>query len=238
MKIYPFKLPIIMTDSIFTQYGGVTGSSTALTRQAAYFIAEQQLSTYLGTLLLPTVITGTYDFFNNPKGFIPTDYGYVSKLLWLRVLDTQEKELYVLSGTNSFGAIHEDTFGYIYVENVGKICGWGYSSYNGVYPGTTQPFKFQFAYEAGLPTGVGNQPSALILLTAAAQLVLNELEPVPANETTGDAGVEEFISLGYREYRKKWKNTAFGSSAKAVWIAHMADSTFHKARRSVMLGRI
>lgn len=236
MKIYPFKLPIILTDSIFTQYGGITGSSTSATRKAAYFIAEQQLSTYLGTLLLPTVITGTYDFFGNPKGFIPTDYGYVSKLLWLRVLDTQEKELYVLSGTNSFGAIHEDTFGYIYVENVGRLCGCLNSQ--GYYPGTKQEFKFQYAYEAGLPTGVGDQPSALILLTAAAQLVLNELEPVPANESTGDVGVEEFISLGYREYRKKWKNTAFGASAKSAWISHLADSTFHKARRSVMLGRI
>ena len=55
MNIYPYDYPLILTDDIFTGYGGLTGTSLPLQREAAYIIAEQQVSTYLGTFLLPTI---------------------------------------------------------------------------------------------------------------------------------------------------------------------------------------
>lgn len=229
MQIYPYNAPIILDDNTFVMYGGKTGTTTPALRDACYLIAEQQMTSYLGTFLLPTVVTGTIDYFFSPKGNFPTDYGYVSKLLWVRVTDAQEKPLYGLTGTYSFGAISEDTFGYIFIEQLYDY--WHCSPY------TKERFKFQYAYEAGLPTGTASQPAMLIALSTAAQIVLNELETVPANETTGDAGITDFTSLNYSEKRKMWKNTAFGASPKAAWIAHLVDSTVRKARRSVMLGR-
>lgn len=227
MQIYPYTYPIILDDDKFVSHGGQTGTTTPAMRSAAYLIAEQQMTGYIGTFLLPTVVTGSMNYFSAPVGSIPTDYGYVSKLLWVRVLDPQDKELYVLSGTYSFGTIADDTFGYLFIENL-------YHHWNC----SNQPFRFQYAYEAGLPTGTASQPGMLVALTGAAQLVINELLPVSANETTGDAGVTDFTSLQYSETRKKWKNTAFGSSAKSAWIAKIIDGTIKKARRVFMLGKI
>lgn len=229
MNIYPHSSPIILNDSIFTSYGGQTGTSSASLRNACYLIAEQQTSNYIGTFLLPTTITGSVDYFYNLRGSLSTDYGYVNKLLWMRVLDTHGDAIYGLTGTHSFASIAEDTFGYIYVEQL-------YNYWNCSYWGNTE-YKFQYAYEAGLPTGVANQPGMLTALTTAAQLVLNELQLIPANETTGDAGITDFSSLQYSEKRKAWKNTAFGASPKSAWVAHMIDSTIKKARRAVILGR-
>ena len=53
MITYPFSTPIILTDDIFVQYGGQTGSSTPLQRQGAYWVAEKQATNYIGTFLLP-----------------------------------------------------------------------------------------------------------------------------------------------------------------------------------------
>jgi hypothetical protein len=227
LKIYPHPNKVlILTDAIFADYGGVTGTTTANMRAAAYQIAEQQMSSYIDTLLLPTVITGTYNY-NPGCSILNTDYGYVSDILWVKILDPHGVALGMLTGTyTNYASIHEDTYGYIYVNQCLSMCG----AYN-------QPYQFQVAYEAGLPTGTSSQPGMLMALSGAAQITLNEMLLVPANETTGDAGVETYRSLNYSETRKKWRNTIFGSSVQAAKIANFVDGTIKKARRGVMLGK-
>lgn len=228
MKIYPYpNTVLILTDQIFADYGGTTGTTTANMRKAAYQIAEQQMSSYIDTLLIPTIVTGTYNY-KHGCDFLNTDYGYVSDILWVKILDPHGTTLGMLTGTYSnYAAIHEDTYGYIYVNQCLSLC----AQHN-------QPYQFQIAYETGLPTGTASQPAMLMALSAAAQITLNEMLVVPANETTGDAGVESYRSLNYSETRKKWKNTAFGSSVQAAKVAQFVDSTLKKARRTVMLGRL
>jgi len=227
MKIYPYNYPLILNDDTFVAYGGSTGTTTPQMRTAAYLIAEQQMSNHVGTFLLPTVITGSWDYqFGN--GYLATEYGYVSGLLGFVVQDHLGNTLKQLTGTHhNFAAIHDDSFGYLYIDQF-----LGYCSIP-----CNNPYKFQAVYEAGLPTGVASQPGMLVALTAASQLVLNELLPVPANESTGDVGVLSFKSLDYSEVRKGWHKTAFGDSPKAAWVAHMVDSTIRKARRAILFGR-
>lgn len=232
-KIYPYTYPLILNDEIFSEYGGKEGSSTPSRRLAAYQIAEQEMTSYIDTFLLPTKVTETKDYHYGNQ-FLVTDYGYVSELLWVKVLDHNNVVLKQFSGTWSWAAIHEDTFGYLYVQDCLCYCGWNEYGYDYL----NQPYKFEVYYEAGLPTGTANQPAMLLALVEAAQLILNEMETIPANESTGDVGITEFTSLEYSEKRKMWKNTVFGSSPKSSWIAKLVDGTIKKARRSVMLGRL
>lgn len=228
MKVYPYATPIILDDSVFVEYGGQTGTTTSAMRKAAYQVAEMQMTTHIDTFLLPTTVTGTWNYDTHGNTSLATEYGYVNELLWVRVLDHSGKELRVLDGAyHNWAAIREDTYGYVFVDQCVQ-------SYNV----TSMPYIFQAAYVCGLPTGTANQPPMLLALTMAAQLTLNEMLIVPANETTGDAGVEEYKSLDYSEKRKKWSNSAFGASASAAKIAQLVNSTIKKARRSVMLGRM
>jgi hypothetical protein len=61
MQIYPFSAPIILNDVVFSQYGGKgTGSFTSAQLQSVYQMAEMQTANYIGTLLLPAIVTGTF----------------------------------------------------------------------------------------------------------------------------------------------------------------------------------
>src|SRR5574341_598375 len=50
----------VLTDALFTAYGGQTGTSTAAQRAAAYQIAEQFAIEEIGTFLVETRVTGTF----------------------------------------------------------------------------------------------------------------------------------------------------------------------------------
>lgn len=226
MHLYPYTAPIILTDNIFLTYGGQTGTTTPAQRQAAYLIAEQQVSTYIGTLLLPTRITGSTDWMYGRSRFA-TEYGYVNSFVWIRAIDHAGVLVHVVSGANQWASIKEDTFGYIDVADFENLCG--------CHPTVSNPYKFQYVYDAGLPTGTANNPSMLLALTGASQIVLNEIAYPSANESTGDVGVIDYSSLDYSETRKGWKNTALGSSAKSAFLARMIDATFTKARRALFL---
>jgi len=230
MVVYPYSAPQILNDQMFVDYGGVVYESTPQIRQACYQMAEQQVSSYIGTLLIPTIVTGSAYYSPELGKIIPTDYGYVTKLLAVRMLDEEGTVVYTLEEiSNSIGMIRNDTYGYLYLENFAK-------AYGCVYLVSGRPFTIEYVYEAGLSTGTSAMPGISLALVNAAQLILNEIQPTPANETTGDAGVTEFTHLRYSEKRKSWKNTVFGNSAKSAWIAKLLDGSIKKARKSLMVG--
>ena len=227
MRVYPFSSPIILNDDVFVQYGGQVGLFSPAQRNAAYLIAEQQMSTYVDTLLLPQDVTGSV-VYSNAMRYVTTDYGYVNQIHGARVLDAFGVVRFELSGTSSYIKIQEDTYGYLYiVDTVSHCC----SCYDG-------PMTLQFMYNAGMPTGMANQPAMLLALTMAAQISLNEMGFPTMNEGVGDVGITEFSHLQYKETRKRWKNSSFGASARSSKIAQLVDSTIRKARRALVLGRI
>ena len=221
-----------MNDTIFSQYGGKgTGSFTPEQLQAAYSMAEQQTVAYIGTFLLPTIVTGTFSTSLTTTQRIPTDYGYVHRILDV-IVNTQKVtqsggcELLKSQG----GAfIYEDTFGYIDIYKLQTVYGCANTS--------QFPYQFQVAYEAGLPTGTANLPLVLAAMTLATQINLNELYPgiVGANEGVGDVGIQEFESFGYHERRTAHSlvKTAFGGSAMSSKIASMLKTAVKLARRSL-----
>lgn len=215
MNIYPYQTPIIMNDSIFVEYGGQTGSWSATQRQSAYQISEHQATNYIGTFLLPTIVTGTWGYSSR----IVTDYGYVHQIYSTNFLTIKNVST-PLESNAGYARIWEDTFGYVDVAGLLGYCG----CFTGI------PYQVQLAYQAGLPTGVASQPAVLLALTMAAQISLNEMIFPSQNESTGDIGVQSFSSLDYREERVKMRRTVFGTSAKAEKIANLLDGAVRKAR--------
>lgn len=245
MVIYPFSAPIILNDSIYTQYGGLTGTSTAAQRQAMYLIAEKQASRFVGTLLLPTQVTGTYNYQNQPR--IATDYGYVNSINAVNVLSqnffTATCDLISNPGC---AIISDDTYGYIDIQTLlptATLISYyaiPYPSFPPSFPflaNYLQPYQFQISYNAGLPTGTANQPDFLLALTMAAQLNMNLMLNPSALAGEGDVGIDEFSNIDYREVRHKSsiRRTVFGSSAMANKIADLLQGSVRVAHRQLQL---
>jgi hypothetical protein len=234
MVIYPHNQAIILNNSIYSEYGGLgTGSFTSSQLNSSYWMAEIQVSDYIGTLLLPTIITGTYAYMGSRR--IATDYGYVSRLLNVGVLSQQNYSTCDLQSNAGCGYIYDDTFGYIDFKQIASVCGcvpWPYSSQG------FSSYQVQFAYEAGLPTGTANQPGILEALTIVAQINLNEKSPgtVGLNESVGDASIQSFSSLDYREERAAHSlvKTALGGSPKAMYAKRLIDASIRRARKALL----
>lgn len=240
MVIYPFNQAIILTDNIFVDYGGRTGTFTQSQRQASYMVAEMQATAYLGTPLLPVNVTGTYPFMGKMR--IPTDYGYVHQLYNVNILSKNFLSRNCdLVSNEGCGIIYEDTFGYIDFKQVALICGlsiwgtWGGSAI--VVPNV--PYQIQISYQAGLPTGTANLPTVLEALTILAQIDLNEKDPGNAgiNEGMGDIAIQSFKSLDYMEKRGDHSlvKTALGESAKAMRAKRLLDMSIRKARKVLLV---
>ena len=84
MNFYPYSSPIILSDAIFTLYGGHTGSSVPAQRQAAYLIAEMAASDDISSFLLPTIVTGT-SVYNPFRPFI-FEHAFVTKIIRTRFI--------------------------------------------------------------------------------------------------------------------------------------------------------
>ncbi|HEY6019538.1 MAG TPA: hypothetical protein VIY48_06445 [Candidatus Paceibacterota bacterium] len=236
MVIYPFNGPIILNDINYSQNGGLgTGSFTSQQLQSSYWLAEMQVSQYIGTLLLPQIVTGTYSYMG--KNRIATDYGYVSQLLNVNVYSKKGWATCDLQRNDGCGYIYNDTYGYIDFKQVSSICGvafWVYplTPYQVAY---NYPYQIQITYEAGLPTGTANQPGMLEALTILAQIDLNEKSPgtVGQNEGQGDIAIQSFRSLDYSEQRGAHSlvKTALGESPKAMRAKRLIDMSIRRSRR-------
>jgi hypothetical protein len=240
MQVYPLTSPIILTDGIFNDFGGRPGSSSPKQRSYAYMMSEEQVSAYIGTLLLPVIVTGTYNYGNSPR--VSTDYGYVSRILGVNVLSQNVfPNSCDLISNPGCAFIQSDTFGYVDVHQVLGACGLYLppSSFYGYYPpyrGIT--YQFQIAYEAGLPTGTANLPGVLQALSIVAQINLNEMVgdgSAGINEGVGDVGIQSFHTLDYSERRVPLGHTALGNSARAKRAAMLLDSSIRKARKSLVI---
>lgn len=224
MQVYPYTYPLILTEAMYVEYGGISGSATHAQLQNAFLIAEQRVSRYIGTFLLPTIVTGTYPY--NSSQFIATDYGYVQRVLSASVKSLNNLQTCTLQTDSGCVFIFDDTFGYLNFSCINSTCGcntW------------KQPYQFQIAYEAGLPTGTANQPPIEHALVIAAEIALNEMLYPRQNEGAGDIGIETWSGLDYSEVRKKNARTALGESPRANYAAQLIKHTVSLARRAIRL---
>ena len=226
MKEYPYNQAIVLTDSVFTQYGGLTGTSTVAQRQAAYLLAEEQITEHLNTFLHPTIVTGTY-FWAGGNPF-ELDYGHILRILRVVVSDVSWSNTCAIDTATGCAIIRNAEYGYVDVM-AAMSCG-GCGNLVGL-----PPYNVQIAYESGLATGTATQPSILAALSIAAQINLNEWDVSLANEGTADIGIQSFSNQGYSENRVKLGRSAFGSSAMAQRAKRLIDKyrsryglSFHK----------
>jgi hypothetical protein len=212
MNYYPYSSPIILTDAIFTAYGGHTGTSVNAQRQASYFIAERTATEDINTLLLPTVVTGTH-LYSRSLDFM-LDYGYVNSIIETKFIDKTEYTYFTVTGIdNVYVGLKDDLRGEV------ELTSWAYDP---------MLYKIQIVYNAGLPSGTSFSPDVLLGLTTYADIILNEILGY-GNEAPGDVGVQSFRNINYYETRVGLIRTVFGTSARAQF-AHKLFTQLRKYR--------
>ena len=224
MNIYPYSSPIILTEDIYVAYGGQTGTMTSAQLQSAFLIAETRATKYIGTFLLPTIVTGSYTYTGHTQ--IVTDYGYVTRVLDARILLLNGNTSCTLTEESGCILIRDDTYGYLNYVRANSICGcspW------------QSPYQYRVTYEAGLPTGTANHPNILHALTIIAEESINEILYPRAGETVGNRAVEQWDSIEYGETRKKWARTALGDSARSAYAAELIRGVIPLARPALVL---
>lgn len=204
MQQYPYYSAQVLTDAVFTQYGGQTGTSTVAQRQAAYLLAEEQMTEHLMSFLLPTIITGTSWY----KGgtLFETEFGNVTRVLNFSAVNVEQLSPLETSINTGSVLIRNAEFGYL---DVILPC-----DYWNIYSNTV-------VYESGFATGTVTSPTMLSALALAAQINLSEWDSSLSNEGTADVGVQSFSNQSYSENRTKLLRTVFGSSAMAQRVASL-----------------
>ena len=133
-----------MTDSSFLLYGGMTGTSSDLQRQIAYGLAEEQMTEYLQSFLIPTVVTGTYLWRGgNP---IILDYGNITNIYLVAISSHDESNRCAMTYvTGCFSIRGDGKYGAIDVQALANCSGCGQI--------VSPPYNVQIVYESGLQTG-------------------------------------------------------------------------------------
>lgn len=228
--------PAILTDDIFVAYGGLTGTTTVVQRQAAYSIAEGQAIQEIGTFLESTIVTGTHSWppMSQPLQLPYTHVSVISSVVAIHDAgcncadDSVEIDgcAWLLDGDGGLVSLRE-------CGNTLKASCSGCSC--GHYG--AGPLQVRVVYTAGLPANAANDPRLLMGLATAAQLALEQMtDPAAAEGGAGDPGIKSFSSLSYSETRadSSFKETAFGSSARANYAAKMLRP--FKFKRALKLG--
>ncbi len=208
MPLYPYDSVIILTDDIFSVHsnGSLTGTASGI-KQAAYWMAEAKISEGINSFLLPTIVTGTYDYSSQ----IILDYTWVDTIYLTRFIDFEGNVYHTIEGTaNIYLSLDDDERGLVDLAYAVGNC----ACHTHANP---YPYKVQMVYRAGLPSGVSFRPDMLVALSTYATIAMNELIGY-GNEAPGDIGVQEFANQEYKEKRVKLMNTVFGNSPQAMWI--------------------
>lgn len=211
MNLYPYNSPIILTDTLFADYGQDSTKGSSLQRKLAYRIAEMAATEDLNAFLLPTTVTGTfYPPFIHP---IVTDYAYINQVILTRFYDFKGDIYWTVSGTaNDYVAVRDDDRGIIDLSYLFGNC----NCHSAVRP---YPYQVQVVYQSGLPSGTSYQPDILLGLCTYADIILNEIVGY-GNEGPGDVGIDRFQGPGYAEVRTL-RNTTFGRSPRANFASRL-----------------
>ena len=224
MIVYPHSVPIILDDATYIAYGGHTGTTTSAQRQAAYLIAEMAASEEIGTLLLPTIVTGTY-LYNELFPFLTLDYTYVHRVINTTFIDIEEDRYWSQLGTaNEYVSLRNDERGLVDIHYLIGNCSQCYGAWE-------FPYRVEVVFEAGLPTGTASKANYLLALTTYADIIVNEIIGY-GNEAPGDIGVQSFKNQEYSENRVALLRTSFGTSARAQF----AKGLINKSKRRQRVG--
>jgi hypothetical protein len=219
--IYPYTSAQILTDAIYVGYGGATGSSTVLQRNAAYFIAEKLMARNLSAFAPITTVTGTFSYpYNtiNPGREIDLWWKYVQSVNKVTFIDISENRYYSVIGTDNIHVgLRNSEYGILDVYAIASHCGcvpFGVGSY------ALSPYTVEVVYNAGLPTGTYTSPDYLWALTTLADVMINEFGGC-GNESSPFVGITKFSNQQYSETRMGMYQTTLGSSPQAMFAYNL-----------------
>lgn len=223
----------ILNDNIYSTYGGDVDNSTAAQRNVAYQIAEQFAIEEIGTLLTPTLITGTYPW-PLADSRLKLKYNQIISVAGITTIHDNgcDCTLGGVSTTELSGCAHiiDTQNGVIDLRECNQLlsssAGCCTCSVSGL------PLLVRVATTQGHAAGVvAANPSSLMGLTVAADLALEQIiDPAGSESGPGDASVASFSDSGYSETRQFLRMTAFGGSPRANYAARMLKPLkFHGA---------
>lgn len=220
MKTYPFTTPQILTEQIFVNYRGDTGTMSAFELQAAFIAAEEQVSEFLDTFLVPTVITGSYQTHGNLR--ILTDYAYINSVDAVTLYQKKNDTSCTYLTENGCAYVVADEHGLLDISGVVNCACGSFVS----------PSRVDLVLNVGLASGTVYNPFFLLALKTQAQIHVNEIRRW-GNESTGDIGVTEFDNQEYQEKRMSLVSTALGNSAISNYVRNLLSR--YQVRRYVGL---
>lgn len=208
---YPYNSAFVLSDSIFTLYGGDGGGSSAAQRAAAYLISERQMTNHIGTFLQPTIVTGTYFWATADQ--LELEYGYVRSINGISFYSADNLiHVFTSDEITKHVLIRNWKAGYIDISCA--PLGWSNCSCSPLFP-----YTIEVVENCGLFTGSSSAPDMLLALTLGAQIILNEIDHLNlSNEGVADVGIQEFSNSFYHEIRTKLGHSEFGSSSTANMI--------------------
>lgn len=223
--IYPYYAPIILTNDLFTDYGGNISPYSTKQLNIAYWLAESLMTEHVGSYLKPTRITGTYPY-EFPGERLRMDHGQI-----LSVDAVSYKyggcDCAIVSETGC-AFILDPVHGYLILEDtVWSLCGCS----------TTPkwPINVNITDTSGYSSAMVYQPSMLLALTLAAKVNLEELyDPFSLEGGAGDPGVQEWSDMSHREVRTKLGSTIFGKTPLANKISRLVSG--YSNRPAIKLG--
>ena len=213
--IYPYNSAQILTDEIFTGYGGSTGTSTVLQRSAAYLIAEKLMARQLSAFAPITTVTGTYAFPYNSRTHQGTQinlyWKYVQSIDKVIFTDFAENQYYTVTGVDNWDVgLRDAEYGIIDVMPYARNCVCA-----GKYHLAPTQYKVQVTWTAGLPTGTYTSPDYLLALTMVADIMLNEFGGCSSSDSPF-VGITKFSNQQYSETRMGMYGTVLGRTPKAL----------------------
>lgn len=217
---YPYTTPVVLTDEIYSEYGGETGTYAHAVRQAAYVGAERAFFAYTRTFLQPTTVTGTFVWPQMVPQRLPLNISFINSVDSVIAIDPEGGCDCDTLENDGCAFIIDDRWGYLDIKrtesslSMGCGCSW-----------RGDPIQARVVLNAGLPSGTAYSFGILSALRFIAEIGLNELFDPHKNESAGDIGVQSFSNQGYSEQRKVLLNTVFGSSARAQYIKKRIDQT-------------
>lgn len=185
-------------------YGGRIGTSTTPIREAAYLLAEDQMTEHLNSFIIPTIITGSISHIRD--NLFQTDFGHVQQIYGVSLVSVRQLSPLLTEVHTGSALIKNAEHGLIEVFT--DCTNFWLESASAI-------------YKSGLASGTSTQPAMLSALTMAAQINLNEMNVSLANEGVADIGVQRFSNQAYSEERKRLLNTVFGNSAASQRIARL-----------------
>lgn len=204
--------PQILTEAIYDEYNGYSGSLSASQLSNAFVIAESMMVSEIGSYLVPTSVTGSYPI--PIHGKIRLSKGNIISVDGVSMLYDDGCDNCVLSSLDGCAFITDRLIGVIVPRASGcwRVCvhsGW--------------PYLVQVAFTSGLASGYALTDRRLLqALTMAASLVARQMENP---NLVVDSAIIAWSSLRYSERTKETmlRNTAFGGGPISNTIARLVS---------------